>query len=560
MLANAGMWAVWSFAGRRASAAGSLAAGVSAVAADATALIASERALAIGSTIGTADGHSYKVLAAAAVNYDLQTAGGARLEVRPGPDGVYEIAAWALDETGATDVGAAFSAVLARAVKLRLTRGAKYLFGDYNTVANVPGARLWCNGAVIRAAGLPHPMKGRLGVLNFDACPGAQVHDFQAHGDEDTDTWLGLSNGQRAVPRALLRFAGCPDSRVHSPVTSGLPYGIIFDAGSVRSEVYSPSHVGICGPIGDVLPNVADAGAGVCARGAHRTKIINPAAREVAQGVLGQSTVLGLQVEGGTGDEIHNCGVYVSSGHDCAVRRYTCRKVKGDGVKMRGSRNIIDSCKVLEGDTASTGFVISGLVNSAAIDSLGATGSGSKIVNCTASNIGFLATVRLATISAVKYAMRDVEITGCQGFGMTNDAGAPITAFVVRDANISDNSVDRSGAPAAIQILGMNKHDAVGIVANNNRFGAVLRGVEVLNATAPAVTNNSAEASRSFFIRFTNCHSPMANDNSVSVITGSILDIRAGARSITGVPVARRNKGTISVDTNQQWDGVDNGS
>lgn len=530
-----------------------------AVAATPGVLLASAAELLPGSTIRTGDGHVYKVLSGQESIFDIETAGGAKLEVQPGPGGVYEMAAWALDESGATDVGDAFVAALTRARKMRLTPGAEYLFADYKTVENVSGVRLWCEDAVIRAEGLPHPTDGSFGVLTFKDCPGARVHDFEAHGDEDVDTWIGMSTMQRMVPRALLRFENCPAARIHNPVTSGLPNGVAIDEGSARSRLYHPEHVGICGPVGAALPDEAYAGAGVVVRGAHWSTVFQPFAREVAQGVLGQASVVGLKVAGGTGDEIHNVGVYVSSGHDCSVKDYTVVKVKGDGIKMRGSRHRIAHCDVLEGAEGSTGFVISGLISAEAIDALGAVGEGSRVLYCTATNVGALATVRLATIDGKDYAMRDVEVVGCQGFDLTNDAAAPITVFVVKGANVAENYVDASDAAAATQVLGMEKDGAVGIRVRDNRFGTVLRGVEVLNATAPVVDGNTAAtASESFFIRFTNCHAPTCNDNLASSLVGDILDIRAETRSITGVAVACRNHGRVSADTDQQWFGANN--
>ncbi|MFG6524505.1 hypothetical protein [Sulfitobacter sp. M23508] len=101
------------------------------------------------------EGFSYQVAAEDATDHHLTTAGGVKLRVLPGADGLYNVGAWGADDTGATNCTDAFQGAINAAVAAGL-RGIRIPAGQFLLTQagamDLPASPV--NGFVYRGAGL----------------------------------------------------------------------------------------------------------------------------------------------------------------------------------------------------------------------------------------------------------------------------------------------------------------------------------------------------------------------------------------------------------------------
>jgi hypothetical protein len=166
--------------------------------------------------------------------------------------------------------------------------------------------------------------------------------------------------------------------------------------------------------------------------------------------------VKGIAIERPSGSDLHDNGVYVSSGADCTVIGFQFDRVGGMGVKTRGVRNVIRN-----GEIANVRNGISQTGVGTDLDSTGANGHSNACEAVTVSGYtGFAYTIAQLTRSGTRTRdlyQRDAKLSGCRAFdGCIDGHGGALRFLMTSGGLVEDFEIrgfDRSGKGSAFAAL-----------------------------------------------------------------------------------------------------------
>jgi hypothetical protein len=181
--------------------------------------------------------------------------------------------------------------------------------------------------------------------------------------------------------------------------------------------------------------------------------------------------------------QIHDNGVYLSSGFKNRVVGVKAKNVNSSGVKARGSQNHISGCVL---DLCNVGITVTG--NGTVLDSYGANGAGTTVIGNKVSNSE---SYGIQVGGQDGHLMRDVKIvsnvienhTGTSGF-------APFVGSVVKGIDFSNNTVDGFLSDYGLIVSGSSGNEIVGCVIQGNTFADGTEALRLLYVDKSTISGN----------------------------------------------------------------------
>ena len=258
-------------------------------------------------------------------------------------------------------------------------------------------------------------------------------------GPETYATWMADSVGGRSFQfKSFLWFDGCNNGIVKNVRASG-KRGTISVAYGQDFLIDNVSHDGFFVSI-DSDDNIPESNfySHVRLIGGGFHKVNNLHANNVGSVLLIGSSSSNIVAQSISGEEIHDNGIYNSSGLNNSFMGGSFNNVDGSGVKARGSGNVISGFTV---ENANVGISITGQYDSTGLDGLGANGYGSIIQGNTVrrhKQVGILVD------QAYDQTMRDIIVNG----NTVDSSAAPragsnasIRVRAIRGAQITNNII-----------------------------------------------------------------------------------------------------------------------
>lgn len=285
---------------------------------------------------------------------------------------------------------------------------------------------------------------------------------------------------------------------------------------------------------------------GVLIRGSFDNYVGDTVARNIGSAVLVELTTTNLDINGVSGIDCYDNGVYISSGWECTVRGANIRMTTpgtqngGSAVKCRGSDNTVVACTA---DGTDSGFTLTGSGNVA--DAYGANGIGSKVIGCTGTNLRYNG-VTIDTDGTLY--PRHFSVTG-NVIHTVGTAGGATAGVLVNGGNhhiVSNNIIVDAGIVGStlggIFMAGVTGTHAVGHVVEGNIIintvhsgmlfnfvnGAVIRGNRISVSGRDGIEHNDGLGG---MIEGNDCATGITS-NAVRVVTSTNVIVK-GNRGTT---------------------------
>ena len=349
-------------------------------------------------------------------------------------------------------------------------------------------------------------------------------------GPETLSTWEALTAGERQSYKAFVKFDNCKNGYVINTRSSG-KRGVVYLYDCQKMQIQGNRHNGFFGDIATPASNPNYYSAFHCSGGRENHLTNNEAYSVGSVVLLGRDSSFNI-VSNTSGREMHDNGIYNSSGDSSSFSGGTFENTLGSGVKARGRSHVVSGFTI---KGCNVGVNLTG--NGTTPDAFNSNGFGTVCSNNTIAS----ATGHGIQVSGQDglYA-RDFVISnntieshlGTAGFAAINatmEQGLKLTNNIVRGASSCDY---------AIGVFGVSSSNrGVNFDVSGNSVSSVTQALRVQNVDDSIVSNNIAySVSSTNGLEFRLC------DN--NFITGNTLESGRILLSSTAGEECLNNSGT----------------